>query len=168
TSSFNAAFCKEVTRRYDLFSEFIAQYALLNDLPIKQEMKEWKASNKMIDDAVKLYTYDQSFKKEGLSSLNVYQVDKNLIATTISLSKRIHLPIEEESFYELKETLPIQSKDDIDFSGNDLISLFTHKKRGKWIGDTLGAIEIAILNEEIKNNKMLIKEWVLCHQQEMK
>ncbi|HLR65122.1 MAG TPA: CCA tRNA nucleotidyltransferase [Pseudogracilibacillus sp.] len=168
TSSFNAAFCKEVTRRYDSFSEFIAHYALLNDLPIRQVMKEWKASNKMIDDAVKLYTYVQSFKKEGLSSLNVYQVDKNLIATTISLSKRIHLPIEEESFYELKETLPIQSKDDIDFSGNDLISLFPHKKRGKWIGDTLGAIEIAILNEDIKNNKMLIKEWVLCHQQEMK
>ncbi|WP_432355142.1 CCA tRNA nucleotidyltransferase [Sporosarcina sp. A2] len=68
--------------------------------------------------------------------------------------------IEEKTIEKSIARLPIHSKQDLAVRGQQLMC-WTDKKSGKWLGESLQAIENAVLHQEISNDENAIKEWFL-------
>lgn len=69
-------------------------------------------------------------------------------------------PIERETIASTLAALPIHSKKDLVVCGEHLLS-WTGNRAGRWLGDSLSAIEQAVLHQVITNEQNAIKEWFL-------
>ena len=43
------------------------------------------------------------------------------------------------------------------------MELFPEKRTGKWIGDLLREVEVAVVKGHLPNEKIILKEWIQCH-----
>ncbi|MGM0845939.1 MAG: CCA tRNA nucleotidyltransferase [Bacillota bacterium] len=66
---------------------------------------------------------------------------------------------------DLHAALPIESRNQLDLTGNDLMK-WTGKNGGPWIKDLIEKTERAVIQGEVQNRKSTIREWLgLCNHQ---
>ncbi|HJV16268.1 MAG TPA: CCA tRNA nucleotidyltransferase, partial [Bacillales bacterium] len=67
-------------------------------------------------------------------------------------------------YNKMYQMLPIKDRADMDITGRDLMNWFD-QKGGPWVKEMLLKIERAILDGEVENKKMNLKEWLMkCNQ----
>lgn len=69
-------------------------------------------------------------------------------------------PISLEEFEQQKALLPIQSQEDLQVNGQDLLH-WAGMKGGRWVGEWMQKIEYAVLHEHCENHPNTIKEWFI-------
>lgn len=144
------------------FGGVIALFHFLDPtISIKKWADEWKCSNKVKNEALILNEALIHFNNRGLDRLLVYllpidyyQVFSELVNM---LFKQIVLIDEMEH---IDSSLPIKSKKDLAITGDDVRELFPQLKSGPWIRNTLTAVEQEVLSGNLKNNKMVLKDWI--------
>ncbi len=144
------------------FGGVIALFHFLDPtISIKKWADKWKCSNKVKNEAILLSEALLHFKNSGLDRWLVYllptdyyQVFSELVNI---LFKQIVLAEEMEH---LDRSLPIKSKKDLAITGDDVRELFPQLKSGPWIRNTLTAVEHEVLSGNLKNNKMVLKDWI--------
>jgi len=134
-------------------------------ISISKWIKQWKASNQMKKEAIALYEAIIYYEKHGINAILLYELDETYIQSFTSLLEKIFTAshISEDSLRTKKAALPIQSRQDLQVTGHDLIRWFPALQKGSWIREAIGEIERAILLGQLRNNKNEIKEWILCH-----
>lgn len=85
---------------------------------------------------------------------------------SVIVVERIYATIHHQSLHDIAEQveeqfgkLPIMSRQDLQVSGNDLLQ-WMKKPAGPWVKKVLEAVEKAILNEQLPNEKSEIRRWV--------
>lgn len=145
------------------FGEVIALLHIMEPMVnIASWKKEWKCSNKTIQEATQLVEAIKQFKVNGLDAWTVYQLPDSYYNGFSRLINMI-CPAEAlttETLGAIADRLPIRSKQDLEINGNDLIALFPHKKRGRWLQTAINSIEKEIVFGRLKNTKKNIKEWI--------
>lgn len=68
--------------------------------------------------------------------------------------------ISKEEMMEMKRKLPIQSRSELAFTGNDLLK-WAGIRGGKWTSEWISRIELAVINGLCENEATKIKEWFL-------
>lgn len=136
---------------------------------IRDWVREWKCSNAMKREADQLCAALTYYDINGLDKLLVYRLDTQYYKGLCRLSEMLYPNkiIRYNKIDDLYKSLPIKSRSDIQFNGNDLIKLFPHKKRGRWISDMIEKIEEEIVFNKLENKYNIIEEWVLCNPPEV-
>ncbi|MFS0751597.1 CCA tRNA nucleotidyltransferase [Oceanobacillus sp. 1P07AA] len=150
------------------FSEVIAVFHQLEPtIKIHDWIRKYKCSNHIKNDALKLINAFQFYRSHGLDNWLLYILPKKLWAGWIRLVFVMdHTTIQHEQLEEIDAILPIKERADLDVNGNDLIDWFPQRSKGKWIKQILEEIEYLVVTMQLANEKKIIKEWVLCNQQE--
>lgn len=131
--------------------------------------KEWKCSNKILREASQLNQAVDYFKANGLDNWLVYQLlpeyhDGFYRITEIMFPAKI----DKNELYRLKKQLNLSTKKDLNINGNDIIKLFPTVPKGPWIQDTLEKLERLVVQEELQNNKTILKDWLKWNPPELK
>ncbi|ALS38022.1 tRNA nucleotidyltransferase (CCA-adding enzyme) [Enterococcus rotai] len=124
----------------------------LKENDIRGFLKAWKQSNQMIHEVQSLiYGLNQrligDWKRMDLFNLGLDAV--------LSIEKLLFYFGQKSTLEEAKEgylDLPIHDRKQLALTGNDLLAYFD-KNPGKWLGDMLNMLEIAVVNGQITNNK---------------
>lgn len=147
-------------------SEFFSLLNFLDDhLSIKRMTKEWKSSRRIEKEAKVLYDALCEYDKNGLSRWLVYRLTEQRFSSFVRLLNILDelTEITDEHLLTIYKQVPIQSKKEIPFTGEDLLKMFPHFRQGLWIKKKLLEIEQLIVNGRLTNNFAQIKEWVQCH-----
>lgn len=128
-------------------------------------LRLWKLPSRLINGVVKNVSTLKALDKNGWTKRLLFENNLDTI-TQIERIRTILGSVVYSSSVPIIEykKLPIKSRNDLAINGQSLTTLYD-KKPGKWISDLLLKIEDAILENEIDNNKEMIKEWLLtCNQ----
>ncbi|KGL41024.1 CCA tRNA nucleotidyltransferase [Listeria newyorkensis] len=119
-------------------------------------LRAWKLPNKLIREVSKAY---------DLADKRVWS-DYELFATgthTVALVEKARFiqtgETEWTALHERFDGLPVQSRSEIQASGDDIMA-WTDKKGGPWLKDLLARLDQAIIEGEIRNTQSEIKGWV--------
>lgn len=123
-------------------------------------LRNWKMSNERIKQIMKLYLL--------LNNEELYWSNSNLYYNGLENAKKyerlqIVLGNDENrrtktSLMDQYSSLPIHSKSDLCFTGNDLMK-WTNEKAGPWLKEVISEIETLIVEQKLNNNQPEIKEW---------
>lgn len=129
----------------------------LNHAQIKQMMKAWKCSNKMIDEVIQIVQGIEMLQANQLTPLIIYQIGlenllhANQVMTIYDKAKPVDI---------LKlafEKLPIKQKAELKVNGGVLIK--SGFKPGPQLGKILSNLELMVINGKIENDQeTLIKQ----------
>lgn len=145
---------------------YLIQYYLPKNqkLDLRQFLKEWKASNQVVEDT--------SLLVEGLT----YRITHQQLLTNellFKLGEKLAVGVEEliqflfdkeklaadrQSTYKNYQALPIKSKQEIQINGHQLMEEFD-KKPGKWLGELNQVIQKAIIDGKLENTSQAILEF---------
>lgn len=150
------------------FAEVIAIFHLLEPtIKIHDWTRNYKCSNNIKNDALKLINAYHFYRSHGLDNWLLYILPKKLWGGWMRLVFVIdNTIIQQEQLEDIDRSLPIQERSQLNLDGNDLMDWFPHRTKGKWIKSILEEVEYLVVSMQLANEKKLIKEWVLCNQQE--
>lgn len=127
----------------------------------EQFLREWKLSNRHIEMIAKnILVLKQRLNGEwtkqllyeaGLQCAVQVEAVKNLIEGKVLSDER------RSELKALYQSLPIHSKNELEFGGLDLLQM-SDQKPGPWMGEVIKKIELAVVNDEVENSKEAIKE----------
>ncbi|MFB4169198.1 CCA tRNA nucleotidyltransferase [Virgibacillus sp. JSM 102003] len=130
-------------------------------ISIKEWADEWKCSNKVKNDALILNEALLHFKISGLNRKLVYLLPTEYYQV---FSKLVNILFKQivsiDEMEDIHSSLPIKSKKDMAITGDEVRELFPQLKSGPWIRNTLNAVEHEVLSGNLKNNKMVLKDWI--------
>lgn len=119
-------------------------------------LRAWKLPNKLIREVAKAYDLAD---KHSWSDYELFATG----AHTVALVEKARLVQTSETqwvdLHERFEALPIQSRSEIQASGDDIMA-WADKKGGPWLKDLLARLDQAIIEGEIRNTQSEIKGWV--------
>lgn len=141
----------------DNLAEWVALCSLLSAKPVLDWVKKWKLSNAIKQDAQHLVRILQS----KLDAWAVYQLPVHLDEGFCRLEKIYKEKDVQDNVLSIRHTLPIRNSSELAISGGDLTSWFPDRKKGSWIRDLLFAVEKAVVENKIPNDKAQLKEWVI-------
>ncbi|MGG2028170.1 CCA tRNA nucleotidyltransferase [Gottfriedia sp. S16(2024)] len=129
----------------------------------EQVLRNWKMSNNRMKQILKVYNL-LSETKIKWSNTKLYQVG---LPDAIKY-ERLQCVIEKVDASEFNEDilkalyhqLPIYSKSDICITGNDLLE-WSQLKGGPWLKEVLSEIEFQIVENQLENNQLAVKEWFI-------
>ncbi|WP_414838437.1 CCA tRNA nucleotidyltransferase [Carnobacterium sp. TMP28] len=122
-------------------------------------LRAWKCSKKMIQQ-VKIALKALTLRvKQPLDPLLLYQSGYAIILEVEELLLFLDKPADLTRLEELLNQLPIKDKKEMTVSGFDLVAYF-NKSPGKWLGEALDKIEIAIVLGDVANEKEVILSWL--------
>lgn len=152
-------------KRFTSFSHMIAfLYELQPKVSLTKWIKEWNGSNNEKHMAKQLSTAIRYYKEYGVTLWLVYQLDKALHKPFTQIIDTIYKEtITAETLQTFRNKLTIHSKQDLVIDGHELMKWFPNRKPGAWIKQMIEAIEFAVVMNELKNDELLIKEWITCH-----
>lgn len=156
-------------RRITPFTSFTEVIVLFHyqrqQIRISEWMRAWKCSNHERRSAINLYNTIDYFENKGLNHWLVYQLSPTLDKAFVHLTQLLFNSdrITSEQIKSLRIELPIQSRKEMLFDGKQLLHMFPEKKPGRWIENVIGQIEKEIVMGNLHNDKLSIKEWLLCH-----
>jgi len=123
-------------------------------------LRNWKMSNERMKQIMKLYLLLKNEELEWSHS-NLYNtgleyaIKYELLQSVLgNIAKRRT----EQSLTEQFKQLPIHSKAELCFTGNDLLK-WTNEKAGPWLKEVISEIEMLIVEQKLTNNQPAIKEW---------
>jgi len=123
-------------------------------------LRNWKMSNERIKQIMRLYLL--------LKNEEVVWSQSNLYKTGLEYAikyERLQIVLgnianrrTEQSLTDQFKHLPIHSKAELCFTGNDLLK-WTNEKAGPWLKEVISEIEMLIVEQKLTNNQPAIKEW---------
>jgi len=127
----------------------------------EQVLRNWKMSNSRMKQILKVY-YLLNETKIKWSNSKLYQVG---LPDALKY-ERLQCVIDHIDANEFKEDLlttlynqlPIYSKSDICITGNDLLE-WSQLKGGPWLKEVLSEIEFQLVENQLENNHLAVKEW---------
>jgi tRNA nucleotidyltransferase (CCA-adding enzyme) len=129
----------------------------------EQVLRNWKMSNNRIKQIVKIYNLLNETKIKW-SNTKLYQVGLPDAIKYERLQCVIdHIDaneIDEDLLKSLYNQLPIYSKSDICITGNDLLE-WSQLKGGPWLKEVLSEIEFQLVENQLENNQLAVKEWFI-------
>ncbi|WP_034550014.1 CCA tRNA nucleotidyltransferase [Carnobacterium funditum] len=152
------------SQNHKLMSSLSAWTLLLFALGKKEDevnlfLRSWKCSKRMIQQvkiALKALTIRT---KQPLDDLLLYQSGYEIIREVEELLTFLNKTADLSRLQKLNNQLPIKDKKEIAVTGFDLLAYFDAKP-GKWLGEALDKIEVAIVLGEINNEKEAILSWL--------
>lgn len=154
----------EKNTSYQSLSQFFAHFVIEYNIDIDYIFAKWKTSKQTVHQTKQLIMLFKEYKQNGLSNWLLYNLDYEILSDYLSLLQIYNICFTKEDIVNKKKALPIQIKNEIVFTGKDLLNLFPYKKPGKWLSNILNKIEKKIVEEELENNFESIKDWIICHQ----
>lgn len=148
------------------FGEVIAHFHYIDPkISISKWASAWKCSNKIKKEAIKLIEALQYYEQNGFDQWLVYQLDPLYYDGVVRLINHFNIrnPLIIDEIKETASKLSIRSKQDLAFTGKDLIAIFPTIKAGPWIHQTLTNIEKEVVFKRLSNTKKDIKEWIICN-----
>lgn len=152
------------------FGEIISLlHTIYPNVSINRWVKAWKCSNAIRKEAIQLTDALHYYKNYGIDLLLVYRLEPSYFKAFCRLLKMLYKEndVSVNQLTDMYNQLPIKSKKELKFTGNDLIKLFPQKKQGRWIREMLTKIEEQIILNNLDNNYDKIEEWVLCNPPEV-
>lgn len=140
----------------------ILAYALKIEMhEVEDFLTGWKLPKKIIKSAVENLMLMEKVQQYGWQREYVYRagLERSLEAHHVMYVLGVDEETSKQKIHELYENLPIHRLKEIVFDGHDLMEL-AGGKRGKWISEILSDMEMAIIHEEIENERAALKEWV--------
>lgn len=144
------------------FGALIALFYYLNpQVTIRDWSSEWRCSNREKYEATDLSRSLYQFHKNGLSSWLLYELpEANYPAFVTLVNLLMNKPLVLKDLINLKNQLPIHTRQDLAVDGNDVKQWFPERNSGPWIKEVLNAVEFAVVSEEVNNDKNDLKEWI--------
>ncbi|VXC34508.1 tRNA nucleotidyltransferase [Bacillus mycoides] len=125
-------------------------------------LRQWKFSNKKIKDIVAVLLAIRSRKEKEWDTILLYKTGIRIA----EMAERVYEVIIEsynsasvKQVQSLFRALPIKNRQEMNVTGNDLLS-WTDKKPGPWVAEMLQNIEEAIVQGDLVNKKEDIREWL--------
>ncbi|TBX59379.1 CCA tRNA nucleotidyltransferase [Bacillus mycoides] len=125
-------------------------------------LRQWKFSNKKIKDIVAVLLAIRSRKEKEWDTILLYKTGIRIA----EMAERVYEAIIEsynsasvKQVQSLFHALPIKNRQEMNVTGNDLLS-WTDKKPGPWVAEMLQNIEEAIVQGDLINKKEDIREWL--------
>ncbi|MFC4404371.1 CCA tRNA nucleotidyltransferase [Gracilibacillus xinjiangensis] len=152
---------KHINAALPSFSAFIAYLVIYQpDITVDEWVKRWKLSNKIKKDANCLidvmYTY-----RNGETSWAYYLLPMDLVDHFVLLSSLLFkTEITSVEIIERKDSFQIKSRTELAINGYSIKELFPERKPGKWIQELLTEIEKLVVAGKLKNDRIIISEWV--------
>ncbi|MDY0408306.1 CCA tRNA nucleotidyltransferase [Paracerasibacillus soli] len=148
------------------FSEVIALLHLVHpNISILEWVKKWKCANVIKKEATHLVDNVLYYRAHDLDPWLVYQVKQDYHKQFFRLVKILFGEIDQTTFLSLYHDLAIHSRKELQLNGNDLLDMFPQSKPGPWVQEILNTVEKLVVLRQIKNDKTMIKEWILCNPQ---
>ncbi|MGM8211598.1 CCA tRNA nucleotidyltransferase [Virgibacillus sp. W0430] len=157
-------------RPFFSFGEVIALFHKLDEqIPIPSWVQAWKCSNKIKREAIKLTEALTYFENNGFDNWLAYQLPGEFINGFLNLFGILYPQehLEKNKIHKAKACLQIQSKHELAINGDELIELFPTLPKGPWINESLQRLEKQVVFNNIKNENIKLKEWILCHPPEI-
>lgn len=154
-------------QNHKLMSPLSAWTLLLFALEIKEEevesfLRAWKCSKKMMQQ-VKIALRTLRIRiKQPLDDLLLYQSGYENTLEVEELLTFVDKTADIKRLEELNNRLPIKDKKEMAITGFDLLAYF-NAKPGKWLGEALNEIEVAIVVGEVTNDKEAILNWLVTN-----
>ncbi|EMA6341943.1 CCA tRNA nucleotidyltransferase [Bacillus cytotoxicus] len=125
-------------------------------------LRQWKFSNKKIKEIVAVLLAIRARKTKEWDAVFLYQTGVQIAL----MAERVYQVMIEEynmsvvgEVQRLFDSLPIQKRQEMNVSGNDLLS-WTDKTPGPWVAEVLQKIEEEILQKRLENEKEAIRGWI--------
>ncbi|MDM5461733.1 MULTISPECIES: CCA tRNA nucleotidyltransferase [Bacillus cereus group] len=125
-------------------------------------LRQWKFSNKKIKDIVAVLLAIRSRKEREWDTILLYKTGIRIA----EMAERVYEAIIEsynsasvKQVQSLFHALPIKNRQEMNVTGNDLLS-WADKKPGPWVAEMLQNIEEAIVQGDLVNKKENIREWL--------
>ncbi|MGW5952232.1 CCA tRNA nucleotidyltransferase [Bacillus mycoides] len=125
-------------------------------------LRQWKFSNKKIKDIVAVLLAIRSRKEKEWDTILLYKTGIRIA----EMAERVYEAIIEsynsasvKQVQSLFHALPIKNRQEMNVTGNDLLS-WTDKKPGPWVAEMLQNIEEAIVQGDLVNKKEDVREWL--------
>ncbi|EOO22337.1 CCA tRNA nucleotidyltransferase [Bacillus cereus] len=125
-------------------------------------LRQWKFSNKKIKDIVAVLLAIRSRKEKEWDTILLYKTGIRIA----EMAERVYEAIIEsynsasvKQVQSLFHALPIKNRQEMNVTGNDLLS-WADKKPGPWVAEMLQNIEEAIVQGDLVNKKEDIREWL--------
>ncbi|MER1956340.1 MAG: CCA tRNA nucleotidyltransferase [Solibacillus sp.] len=96
----------------------------------------------------------------GVKRIDLLRFDLDVLQTAYQFMKlrKQEVTITWQEVQQRKQALPIQSAKELAITGQDVM-MWSAKKRGPWIKETLEAAVSAVVNGEVTNDKQQLKDW---------
>lgn len=131
----------------------------LDENKVSAFFKKWKTSRdfaKKVEQLVEIYRLRE---KARLNRRDVYRYDKSLLLSAEELRQAYGLPVDFQVIEELYDSLAIHDKHEIVVNGGLLIKEYGLKP-GPALGQVISAIEWAIVDGELENDKEAIGDFL--------
>ena len=151
----------------ELWATFLICMDVIDKTEIESFLRTWKLAVKQIKDIQKIIFWVK--EREAMSFWSNIELYSATLAIATSAEKVYQLmkhnrKWKDENLLELQHSkLAIKTKQELNVTGNDLLT-WTNKRQGPWMKEILSQIESAVVEEQVGNDKQLIKEWLVqCH-----
>ncbi|WP_273835077.1 CCA tRNA nucleotidyltransferase [Guptibacillus sedimenti] len=124
-----------------------------------QFLKKWRLSNRIIKEVEHLLVNVKNAQDKGWNKETVYYA-----LPEVKSCERLRSVFEKrrpflESVEQITSDLAITSSKMLAVTGEDLIH-WRERSPGPWVGEALKQIELAVINDDIKNEKSSIRRWL--------
>ena len=136
-------------------------FAKMDLTSIKKLLKKWTFSNRQMDVILQMiqnFTYLSD--DQVLSVTDIYHLSDEVVKDMTWLHQILY-PESCNNLQDLKQSLPIQNKNDIALNGQDIIELLALDKGGPIVGKILSDVEEKILYKQLPNDKVILKNYIL-------
>ncbi|OHS56888.1 CCA tRNA nucleotidyltransferase [Staphylococcus sp. HMSC70A05] len=141
-SQFSLTSLKISNNEKQKIKQLLSLLQLLNKIKSKQDLR------------LLVYDYGSHSLLEILNHRQMFQDQHIKVGNPVIINPEV--------IHDISQSLIINQRQDIAICGYDLINFF-NKKRGPWIKTVLRMIEVAIVNNNVQNNKEQILKWVKKH-----
>jgi tRNA nucleotidyltransferase (CCA-adding enzyme) len=139
----------------------------INGKTIENFLRGWKLPLKQIKEIGHILAFLHIRLEREWSRYDLYLAKKDIFPSVEKIYLQIIGSDERESlnkYNRMYQMLSIKDRAEMDITGSDLMNWFD-QKGGPWVKEMLLKIEQAILDGEVENKKMKIKEWLMkCNQ----
>jgi tRNA nucleotidyltransferase (CCA-adding enzyme) len=127
-------------------------------------LRDWRLPVKEIKDIKHIVIFLRERLQTDWSVYDLYSAGRDTVQSVERLYPVINdiKPADlEHDWIAHYDSLPIKQRTDLVITGNDVMD-WLNRKPGPWLKDTLEKLENAILDGQIPNDKLTIKEWLLA------
>lgn len=155
--------CRQYLQRFESSLEGWAFWMIGSKSTAQKIAKAYKLSN---DEASFLQSVEQAFKirqQRTYSTMDIYTFSAAVLRATERIFQACYQSNAEnilEELVERKDHLPIQSSRDLAIDGRMLMD-WIGRRGGRWTGEALRAIEVAVVNGDCENELTDIKNWFI-------
>lgn len=162
------AYMKKMRPQQMVMDERVCWFLLTRGLGLshdttRQFLKKWTHSNQFVQEVLDLHVLYPIVKERQLTNWEVYAYSIELIELLERLiqQQEYHFPMVART---MAEQLPIRHKQEIAVNGREVLTWLNLEKGNAMVGNLLQQIEYQIVTNQLDNQQVAIKHFVLAHQ----